>query len=1568
MVGKDEAVERAARLANGTAPDAGTLAAGAAGRVLRVCGAPGTGKSEICFRAFTDPRVRRLVAAGRAFLIVDSRSTADAANSRLFKSFAGQAQRFAFRGGRPARTLASLAFDVVRQRAKRSGEPEPKLLDGDEQSRLLRGIIGTHVRHAEIGDNGDCQTCRLLQEYCAVRVRSDEDGGQTSAQAFRRLLGQEAITQLRDAIARFSELGITDDETMFDSLATRGNVGHRRVVEWRTAAALQRQYALRLAQEYPGQRRLDSSFLLVDAARAVREMAGADGSADTGDVADAPGAAGASVNAADSARASLPAMLFVDDCQDLTMAGYSFIRSLVLAGTAVVLVGNDDESVQSFRGSYPVALSLLETRPLEQGGLDADVVELEQPTGLAGHDGYREAVATRVSQAIGSTLGLSEPIPRRPGKMRWDRGGEAGAADNTAERVRAMPAAGMPNKPDASLGIRLFRTSQQEMDDLVWQVMSAMVDGDSANGGDGDAKRRGGGYRASDLAVIAHDNTTLRAVGERFKRERIPVRYSSVTRPLKDDATVLGLLAMMRLGAMRETLRGAAGRNDAGMEADSGEAVDLLRQVLLSPLCEIRSGSPDEARVGLAGRRRRSIRLPRLNAVNRACRSLMALEAIYRSEADSGIGAVEADAAAMVVPDAADAGSESVDSLLAALLFDGIAGDRRSGGKRSGAAQAAGEPSDEDRKPAALGEKLLAVAGAGRADVAALLAAIEAIRQGQDAVDKGTDASVHARLWAMWSSCRALFSEQPAAVKPSDDPLSLADAWRWEALGAGASGQEANDRLDAVIRLFHHARAAGGQSVDEFARSLMEAQFEADSLSKTAPKTDAVVLATPAGALSLHPKKTWIVSVQDGVWPNLTPRDTIFGSQELADLVVRQRLGVTGGVTLHERDLDTLYSEMRGFYVALTRATETTTLSAVWSDDTQPSQFFAEFLQGNGIIGPTEADSKFSGIGSLTDADAARRSAIAGKTATIPGIVAVARARLAEAMATGDDATADDAATALAVLSKENVPHADPSEWAFVDGLDAGRSAGAQTAPGNNSAAGQAPASAAQKVVELSPSNVDNIWKCPLKWALERRFSGPTASSAQMSFGTLIHSCAQYATKQGWDLRPGLFGATPDEQRQAMTDALMDHFRQQRAQQPASASLDDRWNLAGQEDRARSALSSIARYFVDGFRPTGAIGASSDAGAAGGTLSGSGLPRSLGQLDASAAEVSIGTARFTIADISRFVKSDCRFASSAERSATGAELFAVLDALAGGFAAGQIDENSCIQLSGRLDRLERRTDEEGGHPRLNVVDWKTGGSYVGKSFSDLQLVCYQLELAFGQVLDADGNADQRWRDTKTTPVDRAMLFSVEKEEYPATKPEGKTAPVVAAESLYQPGLFADGKHGRELARKLDASDGRVLLKPPRSSKKQLFQILFPEEKTLTMPEQPSSALANETRDVLAAEQANAAKSSAQFDPSLETDLLPWALAMLSRVAYAASYKKSPTLIAKREDDGVCRYCDFKRVCPAWREESRTVYGPVMAQCADADDLAAAMESLDDGASGVDAVADGTIEEKDGNHE
>ena len=37
------------------------------------------------------------------------------------------------------------------------------------------------------------------------------------------------------------------------------------------------------------------------------------------------------------------------------------------------------------------------------------------------------------------------------------------------------------------------------------------------------------------MAVIAHDNATVRAFGERLRADGVPVRYSSVTRPLKDE-------------------------------------------------------------------------------------------------------------------------------------------------------------------------------------------------------------------------------------------------------------------------------------------------------------------------------------------------------------------------------------------------------------------------------------------------------------------------------------------------------------------------------------------------------------------------------------------------------------------------------------------------------------------------------------------------------------------------------------------------------------------------------------------------------------------------------------------------------------------------------------------------------------------------------------------------------------------------------------------------------------------------------------------------------------------------
>ena len=54
------------------------------------------------------------------------------------------------------------------------------------------------------------------------------------------------------------------------------------------------------------------------------------------------------------------------------------------------------------------------------------------------------------------------------------------------------------------------------------------------------------------MAVIAHDNATVRAFGERLRADGVPVRYSSVTRPLKDEPFVQGLFALIELAELEK--------------------------------------------------------------------------------------------------------------------------------------------------------------------------------------------------------------------------------------------------------------------------------------------------------------------------------------------------------------------------------------------------------------------------------------------------------------------------------------------------------------------------------------------------------------------------------------------------------------------------------------------------------------------------------------------------------------------------------------------------------------------------------------------------------------------------------------------------------------------------------------------------------------------------------------------------------------------------------------------------------------------------------------------------------
>ena len=125
-------------------------------------------------------------------------------------------------------------------------------------------------------------------------------------------------------------------------------------------------------------------------------------------------ASGRSEEYSDSWLASrgLPQLLVVDDVQDITLAGMRFLEELNHAGTAIVLVGNPDEAVQTFRGSYPEYLM----RQAVTGPMQA--VEMTLPSAdFSSGETYASLVASRVSLSIPSEEDEPLPLARRPGKL-----------------------------------------------------------------------------------------------------------------------------------------------------------------------------------------------------------------------------------------------------------------------------------------------------------------------------------------------------------------------------------------------------------------------------------------------------------------------------------------------------------------------------------------------------------------------------------------------------------------------------------------------------------------------------------------------------------------------------------------------------------------------------------------------------------------------------------------------------------------------------------------------------------------------------------------------------------------------------------------------------------------------------------------------------------------------------------------------------------------------------------------------------------------------------------------------
>lgn len=1240
--------------------------------VTLVAGAPRSGKTEFALDMLIAAMKR--YGDANAVMTVSGRQIADMLGDRAIRELSAVSQ------ARPVTTLSAVAFRLLTAARSAQGKPLPKLLNGAEQDVIIRKVLASHVEHRQHGD--ECATCDLLRVYFAV---SEWSGlvADDSTDAF--------ANQLRDMLARMNEIGAKPElENMLIARAAsrNGELDARRErlrTQWRLAFALREEYNAAIRAAYSGEYRLDASQLMIDATEAVSDIRDAD----------------------------IPNMLIVDDFQDATLAGFALLEALHNRGTRLLLVGNPDEAVQTFRGSYPEYLfneaqsrmgARLERIENLYAACENDGAQTIRNASNRQnvHDDYRTLVATRVSLSIASTEPTDVPLPERPGKMRNIPGAmpiEALPSGNTDACI--MPA-------DGSVETALYRSSSEELDDVVWKIKTEHL-------------QRSREW--NDMAVITHDNATVRAFGERLRADGVPVRYSSVTRPLKDEPFVQGLFALIELAELKRQTIAASGMDP---QAAGSYIRSRVASIMASPL------------ITVGGDRQHEGRPARLASVESAMHALASLAEIV---GDDEIRAQ--DSANMAKTDV-----EQQSSLLR-LMADWHEYMAKCHAISDEGQHDGGHDGDQD-DPVFDMDALYVLLLEGNTDrVIDTIASVT-----------GSDPQVKAfaSLWKVLDkTCEAehklVLREPQYVLDCAWRACGKAEIWQRVALEHSAAGRAANDRLDAAMRLFNYA--SGGESSGEFAARTIEAfmeqvrslTIEADSLAHTAPIDQAVTLTTPAGAAGRHWNLVFLPSLQQGQWPNLTPRNTLFGGEELADVMLHGELSDTVTTSAGKRDEQlaaVLASEQKSFLVALTRADECAVMSAVLNDDHVPSDFLYGYVP-EWFDRDRDADMErreYAAIGSQGD--------YAGLESDPRGLIAAARSVLA--MEPSNSPKARDAAETLALLASRGIRAADPDCWPFVE--EPVSLAERETIQDGKTRQSD--------VVTLSPSAVDNLWACPVCWMLENRFSGPRMGSVATNFGSLIHTVAQKATEAGLDMPEQHTAISDMDNIDAITEQMYAEYERLRGDLNGITDPAQRYQALKKDEQAKDALRNIATYFVQSNHGDYPI-KNNDA-------------FSVGKLMKAEPELKF-TAKFDFDDILAAYN-----AMDGIHAISRNELIAIMGTLVGGWPQTGMSEHLTVRLTGRIDRVERR-DMADGTQQVRLIDYKTGASPNGEGlFNDLQLVCYQLGLVF-----PEGSGLHGAQAVAAAPnITQSALFHVTKHAFPA--PYGNTA----AESHMQQALFANG--------------------------------------------------------------------------------------------------------------------------------------------------------------------------------
>ena len=197
-----------------------------------------------------------------------------------------------------------------------------------------------------------------------------------------------------------------------------------------------------------------------------------------------------------------------------------------------------------------------------------------------------------------------------------------------------------------------------------------------------------------------------------------------------------------------------------------------------------------------------------------------------------------------------------------------------------------------------------------------------------------------------------------------------------------------------------------------------------DTLVAQAQGAGAVALLTPAAAAGREWRFVAVAGVQEGVWPDLRLRGSLLGSEELVAVATGRERSFRAAQTAVR------YDETRLFLVAVSRARERLLVTAVRSEDDQPSVYLDlvdPLLAGDPVVDPSgHADVAAAELRDFTELP---------RSLSLPSLVAELRRRVVAAPGDGaaepaegtDEAAA--AASALVRLAGAGVAGADPQEW-----------------------------------------------------------------------------------------------------------------------------------------------------------------------------------------------------------------------------------------------------------------------------------------------------------------------------------------------------------------------------------------------------------------------------------------------------------------------------------------------------------------------------------------------------------